>query len=174
VKQPPTSDQLIAIASTLDESAFTKKHPGIYIVLRGQGERLPDSGVGTTVRMEPQRLSEKAPRETGKFKVIPVVPRGATPFSDMVSIGRTEENDVVLPNTTVSKLHAYFSEVEGGAWTLTDKGSTNGTAVNGMRLKPDEPYRLGGSDAVSFGHCHVMVKSSAALWRFLDHHRRSA
>ena len=39
----------------------------------------------------------------------------------------------------------------GGAWVLHDLGSTNGTAVNGLRVEPLEPYELQHSDEVSFG-----------------------
>lgn len=39
----------------------------------------------------------------------------------------------------------------GGAWVLRDLGSSNGTAINGLRVEPLEPYELKHSDEISFG-----------------------
>ena len=39
----------------------------------------------------------------------------------------------------------------GGAWVLRDLGSSNGTAINGLRVEPLEPYELKHTDEISFG-----------------------
>ncbi|WP_068673722.1 type VII secretion protein EssC [Oceanobacillus sp. Castelsardo] len=51
-----------------------------------------------------------------------------------ISIGRSSQNDIVLNNKFVSSEHAVLS-VHHGEWTVTDKGSTNGTFVNGRRVE---------------------------------------
>lgn len=50
-----------------------------------------------------------------------------------ISIGRTSESDVALDNQSISREHALV-EHEGGRDYLTDKGSTNGTWVNGEKI----------------------------------------
>lgn len=65
-----------------------------------------------------------------------------------ISIGRIPSNDVVLPDSGVSSNHARVV-VTGGALTIVDLDSTNGTFVN------DEPVAgprvLGESDEVQIG-----------------------
>jgi pSer/pThr/pTyr-binding forkhead associated (FHA) protein len=50
-----------------------------------------------------------------------------------VTIGRTSEADVELDNPSISREHAVV-EHEKGRDYLTDKGSTNGTWVNGKKI----------------------------------------
>jgi hypothetical protein len=69
----------------------------------------------------------------------------------VVTVGRAPACEVVVDDDSVSDRHARLA-YEGGAWSVTDLGSTNGTAVEGTRLEPNVavplPYgaalRLGG------------------------------
>jgi pSer/pThr/pTyr-binding forkhead associated (FHA) protein len=51
----------------------------------------------------------------------------------VVNIGRAEYNDIVIPDESVSTMHAKLQRREE-IWVLTDNGSTNGTFVDGERL----------------------------------------
>jgi len=51
-----------------------------------------------------------------------------------LTIGRAEDNDVVLPDTGVSKHHAYI-ERSGNSYVIVDNGSANGVFVNGYKVK---------------------------------------
>lgn len=50
-----------------------------------------------------------------------------------VRIGRADDNDIVVPDGSVSSHHAEAS-FDGASWILTDTGSTNGTKVGGARV----------------------------------------
>ncbi|HYN88848.1 MAG TPA: FHA domain-containing protein, partial [Ardenticatenaceae bacterium] len=52
---------------------------------------------------------------------------------DLTAIGRWPDNDVVLPDRTVSRHHAQIRKV-GTQFLLEDLESTNGTFVNGERI----------------------------------------
>jgi hypothetical protein len=159
------STELIALARRTDEKTFVAKHKGIFLVVSEAGDAAPEANVRETRRTERDHLAAApAPKS---FKIVPVARRGTSPFADMVTLGRAEENDIVVRHTTVSKLHACFQENAAGVWTLTDKGSTNGTWVGGMRLKPDEPLRLGPSELIDFGDCTFALKAADGLWRFI-------
>src|SRR5262249_4747267 len=54
---------------------------------------------------------------------------GANPWSDRVCVGRAANNDVVLKDDRISKLHAYFHRPKR-AWRLSDARSANGTRVD--------------------------------------------
>ena len=65
------------------------------------------------------------------------------------NIGRWEGNDIPLPfESSASALHAVVTPRDAGRLLLTDKGSANGTWVNGRRITktPLEP-----TDAVTIG-----------------------
>jgi hypothetical protein len=65
-----------------------------------------------------------------------------------LTIGRDAECDLVLENVTVSRRHA---ELHRGVscWLLSDLDSTNGTRLNGWRVRSPVAVRTG--DKVSFG-----------------------
>ena len=51
---------------------------------------------------------------------------------DILSIGSSDENNLIYKNPFVSSMHAQLSYTPDG-WTIHDPGSTNGTYVNGFR-----------------------------------------
>ena len=67
----------------------------------------------------------------------------------MPIIGRTPPADILIPSQEVSSRHAELQPLGGGRFLLTDLGSTNGTFVNGRRIRRAEvterdEIRLGG------------------------------
>jgi hypothetical protein len=68
----------------------------------------------------------------------------------VVSIGKGKQNDIVLPDDSVSTTHARL-EFQDGAWRLTDLNSTNGTYVESVRLAPQVPTPLPYGSSVRFG-----------------------
>ena len=52
-----------------------------------------------------------------------------------MSIGRESRNDVVVPDINASRSHAEIRMEPSGTWILSDLGSTNGTIVNGRKIK---------------------------------------
>lgn len=65
-----------------------------------------------------------------------------------LSIGRVEDNDVVLPRTNVSKRHARLV-LKDDRYVLIDLKSTNGTYVNGRRIAA--PIMVGAGDKIYVG-----------------------
>ena len=76
-----------------------------------------------------------------------------------VSIGRVQGNSIVLPKPNVSKRHATVT-IEGGAVTITDQKSTNGTYVNGRRISG--PRALSPEDRVYIGDFTLRCSEVAA------------
>jgi hypothetical protein len=67
-------------------------------------------------------------------------------------MGRSRECDVVLSDANVSRRHAEVRP-RGGAWVLTDLGSTNGASVNGESV--DRPRVLSPGDVIELGTTRV-------------------
>ncbi len=90
---------------------------------------------------------------TGRLVVLksPALDEGTTFELDSaaLTIGRGGQNDVPLENDEfASARHARFEPRRDGVW-LQDRGSTNGTFVNGTQL--ERPRRLAPGDVVRVG-----------------------
>jgi hypothetical protein len=68
----------------------------------------------------------------------------------VVTIGRGNQNDIVLADDSVSTTHARLEYRDGG-WRLSDLESTNGTFVESVRLAPGVPTPLPYGASVRFG-----------------------
>jgi len=85
-----------------------------------------------------------------------------------ISIGRAEENDLVIQDETVSSRHALFLPgPAGGGPALQDLESTNGTRVNDTGVIPMRVVKLRDGDVVSFGDATYLFYSPAGLWTAL-------
>lgn len=70
------------------------------------------------------------------------------PFDRTLSFGREATNDVIIDDDAISRRHAVF-EWDGQRWRVRDLNSKNGTSLNGKRVRPDGPLKVG--DVVRFG-----------------------
>jgi hypothetical protein len=67
----------------------------------------------------------------------------------LTTLGRSSQNDIALSgDSTVGREHAKIHE-QNGRFRITDLGSTNGTRVNGRRVK--EPLLLEPDDVIEMG-----------------------
>lgn len=73
----------------------------------------------------------------------------------VVNIGRADYNDLVFPDESVSTTHAKLQRREG-VWVLVDLDSTNGTFVDGERIKGESPLAPGAT--VRFGDVSVVFE----------------
>lgn len=71
------------------------------------------------------------------------------------TIGRSPDCQICYPNDTVSRQHAVL-HWEDDAWTIIDQDSTNGTYVNGRRVRQ---ARLSNGDVVYLMGLYVLVGS---------------
>jgi Inner membrane component of T3SS, cytoplasmic domain/Protein of unknown function (DUF3662) len=89
------------------------------------------------------------------LKLLPIEP-GAPHLSlrsNPVTVGRADDNDLVLADPEVSRHHARL-EPDGQGWRAIDLGSTNGTWVNGVRLNA---ATIAVGDDVAFGALRFIV-----------------
>ena len=77
--------------------------------------------------------------------------------TDKVTIGRTEENDVVLDHPMVSRYHALIEKM-GTRFRLKDLNSTNGVYVNGVRIDNESWLRDG--DTITIGASDFVLAGS--------------
>jgi hypothetical protein len=93
-------------------------------------------------RSVPQAPPATAPRGAGMTqgaRLVTVNPVGPLPseyalLKDEVTLGRGEDNDVVIPHASVSRAHARLMRRNGG-FELMDLGSTNGSYVDERKVQ---------------------------------------
>lgn len=70
------------------------------------------------------------------------------PLTDRLSIGRADDNDVVVNDDRLSDQHAEIVLAAEGGYDVRDLGSQNGTFINDQRVKT---RRLSQGDRLAFG-----------------------
>ncbi len=81
----------------------------------------------------------------GKTKLVPLQ-------GPEIKIGRADINDVVVDSERVSRFHAVVN-VGGGAASISDLKSRNGTFVNGARIESQQV--LANGDNIQIGDCQM-------------------
>ncbi len=124
--------------------------------LRDAVPRTTDTARDSVERFHPRRGEKEGPKFEGSFAQRVPEPRDSKPSAPpalawltvrseplrgtrfeirvpVANVGRANYNDVVIPDESVSTVHAKIQRREG-IWVLVDEGSTNGTVVDGERV----------------------------------------
>lgn len=82
----------------------------------------------------------------------------------VVTVGRGAGNDLVLPDTSVSRLHAVIKCDSDGTSFIADRGSTNGVIINGERIEGERQLRHRDRARLgSYELCYEEVRDSGLL-----------
>ena len=104
------------------------------------------------------RELEQRQRRRGQLVVVKAegIETGTSyPLLPLTSIGRAPTNTITLDDTFASSEHALFT-LRGGQWWLEDRGSSNGTLLNGYRI--EEPTVISTGDVVGVGQVELKVE----------------
>jgi hypothetical protein len=167
--ETPT-DTLVTAALAASRAGFVATHQHLFLV-GSEGLQRPDAPRRTVqlermeldsmVAQEPTAPPTRPPRPD--WLVLPLKKLQDT-FPAMITVGRTANNDIVLADVTISKLHAFF-QTTAGQLELCDAGSRNGTFVDGRRLAgrgKGEKVKLG--DFVRFGQISLRILDAGGTW----------
>jgi pSer/pThr/pTyr-binding forkhead associated (FHA) protein len=118
---------------------------------------IPDVAPGATMVYKPKQPDTEAvsPEELGVEREIAILTvNGERHEIDKrrVVIGRSKDCDVQLSDPNVSRRHAELRQ-EGAAFWIVDLDSTNGTEVNGRRLKR---AKLQTGDTITIGSTELV------------------
>jgi pSer/pThr/pTyr-binding forkhead associated (FHA) protein len=83
-------------------------------------------------------------------------------LKESVTIGRDARNDITFASPTVSREHAGVT-LRDGRWYIEDRGSFNGTFLNGTRVQPGTPLPLRHADRIGIGAETVLFSWPAQL-----------
>ena len=154
--QPPQS-RPVAIAAAGGRSVARWFHGAWSKISAPAGAGRPDPGVGSRTAVPPAAAANRvvtigwqAAADITRPRPLEF-PRGS---GDQFSIGRDANCDLAIADMTVSRRHATLERTQDG-WLLTDLESTNGTRVNGWRVRGKVKVTPG--DLVSFGNAEYSL-----------------
>jgi hypothetical protein len=106
------------------------------------------------------------------IELFPLAKKPGASFPDRITIGRTSNNDVVIADASVSRLHAYVRGRD--PWVVADAGSKNGSWLDGVVLAPRRETALAPGAAIRFGDVQLAFYRSEDLFELMggDHGRR--
>jgi pSer/pThr/pTyr-binding forkhead associated (FHA) protein len=147
----------------LGPQAFVRAYPWPVLVVTGIGGVLKgnSSRSGTMIAMDGNLLQATALAG----RVFPVV-KGRNAERGPVTIGRTSDNDLAIPEYTISTRHCLLALVDG-EYRLTDLGTTNGTIVDEARLAPRKPCHLHGGETLRMGRFTLLFHLPKGFGEFL-------
>ena len=74
-------------------------------------------------------------------------------LKDSVTIGRSVQNDIIINDFLVSRIHCQIERIDTERYRITDLNSKNGTYVNGKKIEGSA--EIGPFDDVMVGESHV-------------------
>ncbi|MGH9939840.1 MAG: FHA domain-containing protein [Blastocatellia bacterium] len=138
--------------------AFTRG----FEIRTGFGEAMP--------AVIPQNAPENAVSGTPESRSCNVVLRVEDGWRDLrarvasdaepAGIGRNNANTFVIDDSTVSNFHAALTLSSDGALSMADRGSSNGTYVNGVALETGGRCVVRDGDRLRFGDVEATLKVS--------------
>ena len=149
---------------------FVQVHPYPFLISEGTIERPEKPGRTVSYDLMQSTAPGTPPPERDKRAplMLLAVRKVIGTFPNMITLGRTANNDIVVPDVSVSKFHAWFQR-SGDRVEVSDAGSKNGTAVNGETLPPRGArvlLKLG--DKIRFARVEVTFLDAGAAWDFVE------
>jgi hypothetical protein len=149
---------------------FVERHPFFFLV-----------GDALLARPEPARrteifdFSDPGVDRTGLTNVDEVAGKKAATlvlavrkvqdqFPSMITVGRTNNNDIVIPDINISRFHAFF-RVFPDRVELADAGSQNGTFIDRKKLPPKGAAQIiVPGEKIAFAHLEFSFLDAGATW----------
>ncbi|HEU0036913.1 MAG TPA: FHA domain-containing protein [Kofleriaceae bacterium] len=100
------------------------------------------------------------------MELFPLVKKPGASFPDRITIGRTSNNDLVISDHSVSRLHAYLRQ-HAGQWLVADAGSKNGSWLRGEPLEARREKPLPSRAVLRLGDVDLTFYLAADLYAVL-------
>ncbi len=100
------------------------------------------------------------------LEVYPLTKKTGASFADRITIGRTPNNDIVVNDSSVSRLHAYIRR-DGNNWIVADAGSKNGSWLRGSKLEARRENALPSRAVLRLGEVELTFYVAADLFAAL-------
>lgn len=187
--RPVTLRHLAQLLATRGEGPIRARFPGAALVVGGGGAN--EMRINTPVQGYPRPGPTPAPNADETCadwsplrsaaaaaaatltpvdpdqEVLPVVKSDRNPFAGIITVGRAQNNDVILGSVQVSKVHAFIRQ-RGDEWIISDNSSKNGTLLRGQRLVAKAERPLAPGDELQFADLRCRFVTADGLLDLCD------
>jgi hypothetical protein len=160
-------DDFVQELKRVGEAAFRKRHPAPVLIVTGRATRGKRADTDEITRVTSIKGSGKHRASLALVHRVFPLAKSTHATSGPVVVGRTTDNDVSIPEYSISKRHCSF-ELKDGLMTVADCGSTNGTMLNGTRLEQDAPIPLCGGEQITMGRFTFVYETPAGFLEFVS------
>lgn len=157
-------------ALALAPELFAERHGDAFLLLTAAGLSLPRGPESTEVKLFDDAEGPAAETTASLALVAYPVRRTGRSVGHLITVGRASNNDVVIPDLSISRFHAFLKERGDGGYVLQDAGSTNGTTLNGRsvpRQGHGDALELKGGDTLRFGQVALTWLAADAFQAFV-------
>jgi hypothetical protein len=144
--------------------------PAALVRFRGEAS---DGGGRTLTLDEDHNHSIDETLPLGSFQITdidmaihPLLKKPGASFPDRITIGRTSNNDVSIPDHSISRLHAYV-KLTGNVWVVADAGSKNGSWLRGEVLEARRERAIHSREVLRLGDVDLTFYLAADLFQVL-------
>ena len=164
-----TIADLAADSGTLSSEEFVSRHGEAFLLHHGPLTSLeaPLESDRTLTVEGAATMADRPVALKNEFLVFPVDPPGPDGSrADMIWLGRSAFNEVIVPDATVSEVHAFIRREEDGTYYVQDTGSRNGTWVGDQQVPAQgvgEPVPLPSGARVRIGTVRLTFLDAEAI-----------
>jgi phage terminase large subunit-like protein len=160
-------DDFVQELKRVGEVAFRKRHPTPVLIVTGRATRGTRAGTDEVTRVTSVAKSGKHRASLALVHRVFPLAKAANAPSGPVLVGRTSENDVSIPEYSISKRHCAF-ELRDGSMAVFDCGSTNGTLLNGTKIEAGASIPLCGGEIITMGRFTFVYETAAGFLEFVS------
>jgi hypothetical protein len=160
-------DDFVLELKRLGEVTFRKRHASPVLIVTGRATGGKRADTDEVTRVTSLKGSGKHRASLALVHRVFPLAKGANAPAGPVLVGRTAENDVSIPEYSISKRHCAF-EVKDGLMTVADCGSTNGTKLNGTPLERGAAVPLCGGEQITMGRFTFVYETPAGFLEFVS------
>jgi hypothetical protein len=160
-------DDFVQELKRIGEVAFRKRHTAPVLIVTGRATRGKRADTDEVTRVTSLKGSGKHRASLALVHRVFPLSKALNAPSGPVVVGRTAENDVSIPEYSISKRHCSF-EIKDGMMNVADCGSTNGTTLNGTPLEKGASVPLCGGEQITMGRFTFVYETPAGFLEFVS------
>lgn len=167
--EPIVQDYINAFINLNQEDFYKQfKAPVLVSVIAESGmsfQSSPTRMLSDKEQLNPTSHRARLNLNASVLELLPIGPKS----ENKVTIGRSENNDLVLQDETISSQHAVFRfEPDTQKATLQDLESTNGTKIDDSLAIPWRLTPLSNGQIISFGDAVFLFYTKTGLYKMLS------
>ena len=144
---------------------FRHRHRAPVLIVTARAAELVNEPTGRDKTSVSARSAEQAQGLAILHRVFLVTKAPHAPRGPVV-LGRSAENDIPIPEYSISKRHCFF-EFEPGGVKIADCGSTNGTFLGDDRLDSGQSVLLRGGETIVLGRFAFLFHTAAGFHTYV-------